>query len=609
MQRKKQHIGEYLIRKKIITKEQLEIALLEQHSQPRNKKEKTGEIFVRWGFASYKQILEALIEIEPAALIDEDGYGHSIPNHVLINTQSVVIGGDGKHIYIGTLNTHPHDVVRTLQEHVKDQQVQLAPHGVSPDQIRDKLERLKKDETVHFNNTTDGGDPDIPGIVHSIMSRGLQDGASDIHIINTGHSIHIRYRTDGDLHTKLVFPITIEQQLYARFKDLCHVDMSQKRKAQDGSFSQKYRGRIVDFRVSIIPMINSTEKICIRILDKEKIFIPIEELGITQVSEWLALTNMANGIILVCGPTGSGKTTTLYSTVNRMNKLGKAIFTIEDPVEYEVPFIFQTQVNARDEITFASYLKYVLRQDPDIIISGEIRDEESCDNALAAADTGHLVYATLHTNDAISTLQRLKDFDIDWGKLVFALRGIMVQKLVKKIHLDCKRKGCAACNNTGFKGRTLITEFVRFNGPADIHALREQKLNYHTFQADEVLKLSRRITSGDEIIRVAGRCHKGEWCSDCLTPALCQHLAADGNNSLPQSGSAPVPVPVSVQAQEAANEPIILSPDKDTDTAKDVSQGDAKNDTSTDKATTAKVNDNPVTSSPWKGTFTEGDYI
>jgi general secretion pathway protein E/type IV pilus assembly protein PilB len=341
------------------------------------------------------------------------------------------------------------------------------------------------------------------------------------------------------LYEFLDFDYDVFYALDSRLKILSGLDVSEKRKPQDGAFSMKFGSNSFDFRVSTLPTIWG-ESIVIRILDKRNILKKIDEIGITEKNLEILKKALSspNGIFLVTGPTGSGKSTTLYASLNEINNVSEKIITVEDPVEYKLKGIQQVQVNAKVGLTFAGALRSILRQDPDIIMIGEIRDLETLEIAIKAALTGHLVISTLHTNDAVSAINRMIDMGADPFMVATSLVGVEAQRLVKTICPYCKTtykpadmylepiknilpkntvfykgKGCEKCNMTGFSGRTLISEI--FLNDEHLEALISknkdklellhylQKQGYKTMFYDGLLKALKGLTTLEEVYRVA----------------------------------------------------------------------------------------------------------
>ncbi len=385
----------------------------------------------------------------------------------------------------------------------------------------------------------------IAKIVSTLLEFAVKGRASDIHIESEEEKTRVRYRIDGIMHEKLVLPKKVHEGLISRVKILSGMKIDEKRLPQDGRFSFRADGQEVDLRVSCLPTVHG-EKIVMRLLKKGGGILDLPELGLRGV----ALKNFhdsilrPHGIIIVCGPTGSGKTTTLYSGLSKINTPKVNIITLEDPVEYEIPGVNQVQVNPAAGLTFATGLRGFVRQDPDIIMVGEIRDKETTSLAVQAALTGHLVFSTLHTNDAAGAIPRLIDLGAEPFLLASSMTCIVAQRVVRRICLDCKEeffappevtsdlkkilgnlykdgekpklsrgKKCAKCNNTGYLGRVGIFEVMPITerigrltmeraSAADIEnqAIEEGMI---TMKQDGYLKVLERVTTMEEVLRVA----------------------------------------------------------------------------------------------------------
>ena len=324
-------------------------------------------------------------------------------------------------------------------------------------------------------------------LVDSIIKEAIPYRASDIHIEPFDKTVRVRYRIDGDLQTRAEFPIESYPAICARLKIMAGMNIAERRTPQDGRINLIVSGKEFDFRVSSLPTVYG-EKFVIRILDKTSFNFTRTDLGFTEASNAVIDKILAkpNGIVLLTGPTGSGKSTTLYAFLKEVNNNSVNIVTVEDPVEYTMSGINQTQVNVKANMTFASALRSILRQDPDIIMIGEIRDEETAQIAVRAAITGHLVFSTLHTNDAPGAVTRLEDMGVADYLIADALVGVIAQRLVKRLCPACKKKGkttakemeilgiaepvtiarprgCQFCNNTGYKGRIAVHEIMHVN--------------------------------------------------------------------------------------------------------------------------------------------------
>lgn len=324
-------------------------------------------------------------------------------------------------------------------------------------------------------------------LVDSIIKEAIPYRASDIHIEPFEKTVKVRYRIDGDLQERAEFPVASYSAICARIKIMAGMDIAERRIPQDGRINLEIGGREYDFRISSLPTMFG-EKFVIRVLDRSAFRFTREDLGFTEAENALLdkMLTRPHGIILLTGPTGCGKSTTLYAFLKEINKPDVNIVTVEDPVEYVMAGINQTQVNQKANMTFAVALRSILRQDPDIIMVGEMRDEETAEIAVRAAITGHLVFSTLHTNDAPGSITRLEDMGVDDYLVADALVGVIAQRLVKRLCPACKKKmrtgtaeteilglsepisvfkpqGCNFCNGTGYKGRIAVHEMMYIN--------------------------------------------------------------------------------------------------------------------------------------------------
>lgn len=323
------------------------------------------------------------------------------------------------------------------------------------------------------------GEDDAPIIrlLNAILAESLQAGASDVHVEPYQGEARVRFRIDGVLRTVLTPAVALMPLLISRIKVMAKLDISEKRLPQDGRMSVKLGGRSIDLRVSTIPSTYG-ERVVMRLLDKSAVKLTLQDLGIPdrQLQLLRRMTARPHGMILVTGPTGSGKTTTLYALLQEMDRRERNIMTVEDPVEYDLPGISQTPINLRAGMSFAKGLRAILRQDPDVILIGEIRDQETAEISVQASMTGHLLLSTLHTNTAAGAVTRLQDLGIDPFLLASTLRGVMAQRLVRKLCVHCRTQnteivdgtegefyqavGCDHCNGTGYSGRQAILEVV-----------------------------------------------------------------------------------------------------------------------------------------------------
>lgn len=367
-------------------------------------------------------------------------------------------------------------------------------------------------------------DAPVIRMINALFTQAARDGASDIHIepFET-HSV-VRYRVDGTLRDVVSPRRALHSALVSRIKIMASLDIAEKRLPQDGRIALRVGGRPIDVRVSTLPT-GHGERAVLRLLDKEAGRLQLEKLGMAPdvLRQLDRQIRQPHGIVLVTGPTGSGKTTTLYSALGRLDASTTNILTVEDPIEYDLPGIGQTQVNPRIDLTFASALRAILRQDPDVIMIGEIRDLETAQIAVQASLTGHLVLATLHTNDAISAVARLIDMGVEPFLLASTLQGVLAQRLVRRLCQHCCKKhddgtaswtpgGCPTCSHTGYSGRTgihelfTVTDEIRalVHNNADELALRSaaQTAGMRTLRQDGDRWIAQGVTSVEEITRV-----------------------------------------------------------------------------------------------------------
>ena len=411
------------------------------------------------------------------------------------------------------------------------------------DEIEKSVDKLYDEEEAAAGDRrtiVDEEDAPIVNIVNSIFSRAIDELASDIHIEPQEQNIRVRYRIDGLLREMISFPKSTQGTMLSRIKIMADLNISERRLPQDGRIVYQYKRRSVDLRVSVLPTVNG-EKIVIRILDKEATVAKVERIGMVpeDVERYKSLYRSSDGMILVTGPTGCGKSTTLYATINDINLPDRNIVTIEDPVELQFEGLNQVMINANIGLTFASVLRSILRQDPNIIMVGEIRDTETADIAVRAAITGHLVLSSLHTNSAPGALTRLMDMGVEPFVIASAMRGVVAQRLVRRICTECKEaytpepdsteriflgvgsqdeltlyrgSGCKTCGYTGYKGRTGIYEVLAMSpklrslvnkNVSDEELTRVACLEGMTTMRDDgIKKILKGLTTVQEIIRV-----------------------------------------------------------------------------------------------------------
>lgn len=378
----------------------------------------------------------------------------------------------------------------------------------------------------------------IVRLVNSTIEQAVSEGASDIHIEPLEDEVRVRYRIDGKLQLSKNIPKAAHSAIVTRIKILAGLNIAEKRVPQDGRCDHQVGGRHFNLRVSTLPTVHG-EKVVMRILDKTNFLIPKEKLGFTpsNLEKFNQLLMNPHGIILLTGPTGSGKSTTLYTMLSELNQITDNIITVEDPVEYVIEGLNQVQVNTKAGLTFATALRAFLRQDPDIIMVGEIRDKETVEIAITAAITGHLVLSTLHTNDAVSTITRLADMGIPPYMIAVSLMGVISQRLVRRLCTHCAESyrpamhelkllgiqegeytfrravGCSFCNNTGYRGRIAVHEILvidnkhreMITGNALVNEILEYSLKsgMKTLKEECIRLLSDGITSLEEVLEVA----------------------------------------------------------------------------------------------------------
>ncbi len=390
----------------------------------------------------------------------------------------------------------------------------------------------------------------VAKIVSVIIDHAVEGGASDIHIEPGRDEGRVRYRVDGILYTSITVPNVLNSAIISRIKVMSNLKLDETRIPQDGRIRTQVGSKDIDLRVSVLPMLGA-EKIVIRVLDTSEGIPTLNDLGFSSYHVDIIQRNIKKpyGLFLLTGPTGSGKTTTLYSVLDMLNSENSNVTTLEDPIEYYISGINQSQINSEVGFTFATGLRAILRQDPNIIMVGEIRDNETAELVVHAALTGHLVFSTLHTNNALGSLPRLMDMEVEPFLLSSIFNLVMAQRLVRKICPDCKTevklpqdienkakeeiekmppeikknisknlkffkgKGCASCSNTGYQGRTVLSEIIEVTSPLrqlitvnfDSEKIYEElkKQNYVTLKQDGILKAIDGFTTVEEVIRVS----------------------------------------------------------------------------------------------------------
>jgi type IV pilus assembly protein PilB len=409
--------------------------------------------------------------------------------------------------------------------------------------------------------------PPVVKLADLLFVEGIKAGASDVHVEPTAEGVIVRYRIDGMLEEGFHFPKWVQNPLVARLKVMARMDIAERRVPQDGRIQIRYQNRTIDMRVSSLPMQHG-EKITMRILDATRALISLDRLGLLPQDQQRLREASAKpqGMLLVTGPTGSGKTTTLYALIRAIRSTTTNIITIENPVEYQLKGINQVEINEKQGLTFASVLRSVLRQDPDVILVGEIRDQETARVAFQAAQTGHLVLSTLHTNDSAATITRLIDLGIEPYHIAASVNLIMAQRLARRVCQSCgmaadqpdevvqalrvpakhpgyrKGEGCSACRQSGYAGRVGIYEIVPISGsiarlieggsPESTIRQQARTEGFSTLTNDAHQKLTTGMTTGEDILRVVQIANAEQRCD------ACRKTYAEGQASCPHCGAA-----------------------------------------------------------------------
>ena len=403
-------------------------------------------------------------------------------------------------------------------------------------QIVDNIKR----EIATNSYKVDSEQSSIMQLIEQIIKTAIKNNASDIHIEPSDFNVSVRSRIDGVLRENFVFDIDIYNALASRIKILGNLDISEKRKSQDGRFSMTIENSVYDFRLSTAPTMFG-ESIVMRILDQQKILLKLRDLGMEEknIKLFEDILKSPYGIIFITGPTGSGKTTTLYAALNEIKSIENKMITIEDPIEYQLPLAQQIQINEKINYSFAEALRSILRQDPDIIMVGEVRDSDTLNIAVQASLTGHLVFTTLHTNDAPSAITRMIQMDLEPYLIADSLVGVVAQRLVRKICPHCKKEhkppkkmiegiekylpedykfykgeGCIRCSFSGYSGRTMISEILAISetishlisinmNKYEIAKKAEEADGFEPMIVDGIKKALDGITTLEEVLRVA----------------------------------------------------------------------------------------------------------
>ena len=554
MVRQKIRIGDILEEKGFITNEQLMSALKEQKES--NFSKKLGAIFIEKGYLSEKLFTELLAEQLNIEFIDLYGLDvdyklmSRFPINMLRNADAVAFKEDEEYVYISVSDPLDYESIELVERSIATKPMKLCVSLRSDIlYVFDRLEIISATKTIVENikqeissgvYKTNSEQSSIMQLIEQIAKSAVRSKASDIHIEPSEFNVSVRSRIDGVLRESFVFDLEVYNALASRIKILGNLDISEKRKSQDGRFSMEIDSNKYDFRLSTAPTMHG-ESIVMRILDSNKILLKLKDLGIEEGNLKLfnEILSSPYGIIFITGPTGSGKTTTLYAALNEIKSIENKMITIEDPIEYQLPLAQQIQVSEKINYGFSDALRAVLRQDPDVIMVGEVRDAQTLNISVQASLTGHLVFTTLHTNDAPSAITRMIQMDLEPYLIADSLVGIVAQRLVRNICTSCKKEfvppvnmikkvkeylpenykfykgdGCIKCAFTGYDGRTMISEILKIGETVsrmislnknkyEIARKAEEEDGFEPMIIDGIRKALRGDTTLEEVLRVA----------------------------------------------------------------------------------------------------------
>lgn len=480
----KKRLGEYLQDKNLLSKEQLDACLGEQ----KVTHDKLGVILVRNGFVTKKDLVEAILSTNPDQIHSETFFSGRVPLEMLLKHKIMLVTETDTTLYACALDNEKQAGIE-LQGLFPDKKIVFVAGDL------DKIDGYLEDVRSMLR--------DDAALIDRLLRQAFAEGVSDMHIVPKHSSYSVLYRRLGV--RRLVHEGGLDEYntLVARIKDLSRMDLAERRVPQDGGFQGEFNGKLVDLRVSVTPTVTG-EYVTIRLLDPDSVRPSLDGLGISAISAWRKGISRPYGLCLICGPTGSGKTTTLNATVKEMNRFSSAIFTLEDPVEYRIPYVGQVNVNPQLGLDFARGVRSFMRMDPDVIIVGEIRDAETARNAVKAAETGHLVLGTLHTGSIQGAIQRLKYLDVPAYELTYLLRSVLVQRLLRVYCDECHGVGCPACAGTGYAGRRIVSECAYFPSETEVDALLRGERSWKTMLEDAIDLEKSGKTSKAEVVRVFG---------------------------------------------------------------------------------------------------------
>lgn len=543
-------LGETLVQMKVITAEQLQLA------QERQKEQggKLSEILVSLGFIRVEELASFLsimwnvplidlkahiVQPEALALIPEElARKHIlIPLQIIGDSLMVVMADPDDYIAINDIFARTNMKIQVAFANGVDIRRAIDIYYRATEEIQARVNELKPAVSEQKPLSDFTVETPITESLDLLIEQAVRDRASDIHLEPQSSHLRIRYRVDGILHDVNSVPISAHAELASRIKILAEMDVTRSKQPQDGQFSLKTGDKTIDIRVASTDTIYG-ERITLRLLDKSVAVFTLPQLGFLPdtLHKYQKLLHYPFGMVLVGGPTGSGKTTTLYASINEIDRKEHNIMTIEDPVEYQFDDISQSQLDPKAGISFASGLRAMLRQDPDVILVGEIRDNETAITAVQAALTGHLVFSSIHANDAVSMITRLLDLGVERGLVASTLIALLAQRMVRRICTNCrvmnvptaaqkaiyakemkqelttvyKGAGCHLCGNTGYMGRIGIFELLiigeemqkKLVNNASVGELREQAVSegYYTMRHDGLLKVKEGITTFEEVM-------------------------------------------------------------------------------------------------------------
>ena len=560
MKPKKIRIGDLLMANKIISQEQLNTALADQKKSGR----KLGRVLVENGFLSEDQLLTFLSQQLNIPYIDLRRYHYKpetvrlIPETHARRFRAIALEDSRDNLLVGMAD--PTDIFaydelsRVLRRPLRFAVVKESELLKTIDRVYRRTEEISDlAQELQQELTAQGGvdlvalaeaegltDAPVVKLLQSMFEDAVQVNASDIHIEPDEKELRIRFRLDGVLRVQTMADRRIASALVSRVKLMAGLDISEKRLPQDGRTNVRIREKSIDVRISTMP-VQHGESVVMRLLNPFAGVLSLEQVGMPKniLERFRRVIHNPNGMVLVTGPTGSGKTTTLYAALKELNRPEYKILTVEDPVEYRLTGINQVQVNAKIELTFARILRSMLRQDPDIILVGEMRDQETSEIGLRAAMTGHLVLSTLHTNDAVSTALRLIDMGVEPFMVAASLRGIVSQRLVRRICESCaephelpagqmaivraeagdkadtlqfkRGRGCSHCNGSGYLGRIGVFEYLEMDNslvqamhtadPAKFEAAAKNQPGFQTLRRSAIILAAQGLTTMDQVVR------------------------------------------------------------------------------------------------------------